>query len=111
MSEQSGKVERHIYPDELKQEAIRLVLESGLSNSQAGKKLGVPSKTLGNWVTPLRKAQRLKAIGIGVANDDPAALRQENLELRKELARARMERDILKKFSQYAASQMPGGLP
>lgn len=111
MSEQSGKVERRIYPDELKQEAIRLVLESGLSSAQAGAKLGVRPKTVGGWVTPLRKAKRLKAIEIGVANDDPAALKQQNLELQKENARLRMERDILKKFSQYAASQMPGGLP
>ena len=111
MSGQSGKLERRSYPDELKQEAIRLVLESGLSNAQAGAKLGVPHKTVGNWITPLRKAKRLKAIESGMATDDPAALKQENIELRKELARACMERDILKKFSQYAASQMPGGLP
>lgn len=111
MSGQSEKSERRVYSSELKQEAIRLVLESGLSNAQAAAKIGVQPKTLGKWVAPLRKAKRLKAIEIGVANDDPVALRQQNMLLQKEVARLRMERDILKKFSQYAASQMPGGLP
>jgi transposase len=111
MSEQASATERRIYSAELKQEAVRLVLESGLNNTQAGRKLGVPPKTVGGWVTPHRKANRLKAIEIGLANDDPAALKQQNIQLQKENARLRMERDILKKFSQYAASQMPGGLP
>ena len=111
MSEKTGQIERRVYSSELKQEAVRLVMESGLSNAQAGARLGVRPKTVGAWITPFRRAKRLKAIEIGVANDDPAALKQQNLELQKEIARLRMERDILKKFSQYAASRMPGGLP
>jgi transposase-like protein len=52
----------------------------------------------------------MKQIATGVANDDPAALRAQIGELQKQLRRAEMERDILKKFSIYASSQMPGGL-
>jgi transposase-like protein len=73
--------------------------------------LGVPPKTLANWVRPLRKEQRSGQIAVGVAHDDPAALRARIVELEKQLRRTEMEREILKKFSQYATTQMPGGLP
>ena len=58
MSGQSGKVERHIYPAELKQEALRLVLESGLSNSQAGK--GLAPGSLNEWLPAICQAQAEK---------------------------------------------------
>ena len=110
MSEASVRIERRIYSTEFKQEAIRLVLEHGYSTDGAGKKLGVPPKTLANWVRPHRRENRLKQIATGLVNDDPAAMKAQIAELQKQLRRAEMERDILKKFSQYAATQMPGGL-
>ena len=81
MSEPSGKIERQVYSAELKQEAVRLVIEMGLNCTQAGQKLGAPAKTVANWVRPHRRQNRLKQIAQGVANDDPAALKAENLEL------------------------------
>ena len=111
MSESLEKIDRRVYSTELKQEAVRLVMEQGLNCTQAGGKLGVPAKTLANWARPHRRKESLKQIAQGVANDDPAALKADNLELRKQNLRLRQERDILKKFSQYAAGQMPGGLP
>lgn len=111
MSELSGKIERRIYSVELKQEAVRLVMELGQSCVQAGQKLGVPAKTLANWVRPHRNQNRLKRIAQGVSNDDPGAMKAQIIELQKQNDRLRLERDILKKFSQYAAGQMPGGLP
>lgn len=111
MSELSGTIERRVYSGELKQEAVRLVMEQGLTCAQAGQRLGVASKTLATWVRPHRNRNRLKQIAQGVANDDPAALKAQIIELQKQNDRLRLERDILKKFSQYAAGQMPGGLP
>jgi transposase len=111
MSEPVQKVERKQYSQQLKAEAVRLVLEHGYTCDAAGQKLGVPSKTLANWARPHRRDNRLKQISAGVENDDPVALRAQIIELQKQLRRAEMERDILKKFSQYAANQMPGGLP
>jgi transposase len=66
-------IERRIYSQELKQEAVRQVMEHGLNCAQAGRKLGVSAKTLANWVRPQRRDNRLKQIVAGVANDDPAA--------------------------------------
>jgi transposase len=111
MSDATQKSDRKQYSQELKAEAIRLVLEHGYTCDAAGQKLGVPPKTLANWARPHRRENRRKQISVGVENNDPAALRAQIVELQKQLRRAEMERDILKKFSQYAANQMPGGLP
>ncbi len=102
--------ERRIYPPQFKDQAIQLVLGEGRTCAEAGQKLGVPAKTLANWVRPHRKERRSNEIAVGVANDDPAALRARIAELEKQLRRTEMEREILKKFSQYAAGQMPGSL-
>ena len=67
--------------------------------------------TGGLGATARTKQERSAQIAIGVANDDPAALRARIAELEKQLRRTEMEREILKKFSQYATTQMPGGLP
>ncbi|MGN6370086.1 MAG: transposase [Phycisphaerae bacterium] len=109
MADKSDKptlVERRHYPEEFKTEAIKLVIEQGYTTRQAGKQLGVPHKTLANWVRPLRKRKRSSEIAQGIQNDDPAALKAHIAELQKQLRRAEMERDILKKFSIYASSQM-----
>jgi len=97
-------VRKH-YPPEFKAQAVSLVLEQGYSCHQAGKQLGIPHKTLANWVRPQRKQQRSAQIAAGVAKDDPAALRARIVELEKQLRRAEMEREILKKATAYFAKE------
>ena len=101
----SQRVVRKRYPADFKAEAIRLVLEQGYTCSKAGKQLGVPHKTLANWVRPRRKQQQTTAIAEGVLKDDPAALRGRIAELEKQLRRAEMEREILKKATAYFAKE------
>lgn len=60
------EIERRQYPRQFKDEAIRLVLEQGYTCGKAGEQLGVPAKTLANWVRPLRKEKRLAQIAVGV---------------------------------------------
>ena len=96
---------RKYYPPEFKAEAIKLVVEQGYSCRQAGKQLGIPHKTLANWVRPRRKQERSAQIAAGVAQDDPAALRARIGELEKQLRRAEMEREILKKATAYFAKE------
>ncbi len=104
---QPGRSNASVYTAEFKAEAVRLALEHGYTYGDAGKKLGVPPKSVANWARPLRKGKRLTRMTVGIENNDPAALRAQISELQKQLRRAEMERDILKKFSQYAATQMP----
>ena len=87
------------YTLEFKLEAVRLV-QGGQAKSVTAKVLGVPGPTLGNWV---RLAAKGKLAGAGAK---PVSAEQMELaRLRAELARVKMERDILKKATAYFAKE------
>ena len=91
------KTTRARYTLEFKQEAARLV-EAGQSIAAAARTLGVIEQTLFNWV----KAQRQGKLK-GVDSKPVSAEQMEIGRLRAELARVRMERDILGKATAYFA--------
>jgi transposase len=94
------------YTPEFRAEAIKLVTEQGLSQEAAAKRLSIPSGTLGNWLTRERLPKKRNAVPGALST---AELEAENKQLRKELAEARMERDILKKATAYFAREsLPG---
>jgi len=97
MSESTRMVIRKQYPPEFKTEAVKRVLQQGCSCGQAGQQLGVPQKTLANWVRPYRQQQRAAQIAAGLKTDDPQALKARIADLEKQLRRTEMEREILKK--------------
>ncbi len=80
-------------PKEFRAEAVRLVLEQGLSLRDAAQRISVARGTLAGWVANARAPRAGKAPG----SRSVAELEDEVSSLRKELARTRMERDILKK--------------
>jgi len=91
-----ARLPRKVYTYEFKMEAVRLV-ESGQSIAEAARSLGVIEQTLSNWIKAHR-AGKLSANGRG------AKLSAEQIEIRQlraELARVRMERDILGKAAAY----------
>lgn len=92
------KAARARYTLEFKQEAVRLV-ESGQSIAAAARTLGLVEQTLFNWVKAQRQGTLKGADHPTVAN----ALQIENTRLRAELARVKMERDILGKATAYFA--------
>lgn len=93
------------YTPEFKAEAVKLVTEQGLSQETAASRLGIPKGTLGNWMAAA-KASTCSAVP---GSRSAAELEAENARLRKELAEARMERDILKKATAYFAREsLPG---
>ena len=82
-----------------KQEAVRLV-KAGQAASVTAKVLGLPQQTLSNWLRLADKGQ-LKGV-----TDKPVSAEQAELaRLRAELARVKMERDILKKATAYFAKE------
>jgi len=91
------KAIRGQYTLEFKQEAVRMV-ESGQSIAAAARSLGVVEQTLYNWVKAQREG-RLK----GAAKSKVSAEQMEISRLRAELARVKMERDILGKATAYFA--------
>ena len=85
------KTVRARYTLEFKQEAVRLV-EAGQSIAATARSLGVVEQTLFNWVKASREGR------LSGADSKPVSAEQMEISrLRAELARVKMERDILKK--------------
>lgn len=83
---------RKTYPTELRAEAVKMALEQGLSIEEAAKRLGIPKGTLANWLKAAKADTSKPAPGARSV----AELEAENARLRKELADARLERDVIK---------------
>ena len=94
------KTSRARYTLEFKQEAVRLV-RAGQSVAAAARTLGVVEQTLYNWV----KAQRSGKL-TGADSKPVSAEQMELSRLRAELARVKMERDILGKATAYFAKEL-----
>jgi transposase len=92
------KATRARYTLEFKQEAVRLV-ESGQSIAAAARSVGVVEQTLFNWV----KAKRQGRLQGASSSKAASAEQMEISRLRAELARVKMERDILGKATAYFA--------
>ena len=85
------------YSEEFKQEAVRIALTSGLPRERIASDLGVGKSTLGKWVSDYRPSDLVSA--------PQADLARENERLRLENRVLKEERDILKKATQFFASQ------
>jgi len=85
------------YTMEFKLEAVRLV-EGGQSIAVVARTLGVVDQTLFNWVKARREGKLT-----GVDSRPVSAEQMEIARLRAELARVKMERDILGKATAYFA--------
>ena len=93
------------YSDELKSEAVKMVNEQGLSQEEVGRRLSIPKGTIASWVVASKSGRAPSRPG----DLSVAELSTENRRLRKELAEARMEREILKKAAAYFAKEsLPG---
>ena len=92
-----SKAVRARYTLEFKQEAVRLVT-GGQSIASVARTLGVVDQTLFNWVKADRQG-RLQ----GADSKAVSAEQMEISRLRAELARVKMERDILGKATAYFA--------
>jgi transposase len=88
---------RRVFPDVFKREAVDRVLTSGLPIGRVASELGLHETQLRRWMRrePGTGAARRPVAPVPVAS--PADLAAENARLKRELQRAEMERDILKK--------------
>ena len=95
--------EKKQYSEGVKTEAVRMVIEQGLSLREASRQLTIPKGTLVNWV---RRAMNESTTGTASPGaPSMTTMLTENARLRKELNDARMERDILKKATAYFARE------
>lgn len=89
------KSTRARYTLEFKQEAVRLV-EGGQSQAAVARTLDLAEQTLFNWVKAHRQGR------LNGADNKPVSVEEmEIARLRAELARVKMERDILGKATAY----------
>ena len=91
------KKKRRKYSKEFKAEAVKLVLEQGLTRAQASRDLGVAESVLGRWG---QLAERDAQPG-GLTAEE----REELKRLRKEVRILRTEREILKKAAAFFAKE------
>jgi transposase len=94
------------YTEEFKTEAIRLAESVG--GHEAARRLGVPVATLGNWSRRRRvagaPAPEVVVPGTAIPLRRPVSeLEAENSRLRRELADAKLDVEILRKATAYFA--------
>jgi transposase len=97
---QTTSPNRRRFSDEFKHDAVRLVVDEEYSFKAAAKAIGVSEKTLRDWHKKL--APPPKACGADATVEE---LREENKRLRRQLQRAELEREILKKATAYFAKE------
>ena len=93
------------YSKELKAEAVKMVLEQGISQPEVARQLSIPKGTIGNWIAKAKANPQI----IDPEGRTVAELAKENQRLRKELTKAQMERDFLKKATAYFAKESEPG--
>ncbi len=95
-----GALVRRRFDDEFKQAAVRLIVEEKYTFKAAAAAVGVSDQTLRSW-----HARFAAPPATCVENATLEELRAENQRLRKELRRAELEREILKKATAYFAKE------
>ena len=89
------------YPAEFKERAVKLAVESDQSIAQTARDLGVNENTLHTWIGKYHRVERQEH------QVHSEHLYEELKRLRKDNARLKEERDILKKAAAYFAQQLP----
>ncbi len=98
-SEVGAQQHRRKFTPQFKDEAVKLVIESGRPIAQVARDIGVNEGTLGNWVMIFRSEH---------AGDEPALTiseRAELAQLRRDNQILRMEREFLKKAAAFFATE------
>jgi len=96
---------RRKYTDEFKREAVRLASSPGSSIASVATDLGIDRSVVADWVKKTRQGRYEPTPGKPLKTESQGELEQ----LRRELAKVKMERDILKKALGYFAKDPTRG--
>ena len=91
--------ERRLFSEEFKREAVKLVGQPGASKAAIARDLGIGANLLGRWC----RDANVDAEGTDVLEKVSP---QEYERMRRELAKVKTERDILKKALGYFAADL-----
>jgi len=92
-----SKRKRTVYPREFKLEAVRLILEKGMTGAQVARDLGVNPELIYRWKREFQHDPAFAFPGQGNVPADQAELKR----LQKRVKELEEERDILKKTLGY----------
>ena len=95
------RLPRRIFTAEYKAEAVKLVIEQQIPQAEVARQLDISIKSLHNWVKEYRNGALKGSQGANKLTPEQHRIR----ELERELAVAKMERDILKKATAYFARE------
>ena len=87
------------YTPEFKRSAVALVVEQKYTRNEAAQNLGIGTGTLDKWLLAHRKRNG------SINAEEELDFKKRMTQLERELARTRMERDILKKATAYFAKE------
>ena len=100
------RIPKALYTKEVREEAVKLVTEGGLSVPEVGRRLSIAPSTISYWVRAHRAGMLAR---VGGQQKPLSDVEMELARLRRENAELRMERDILKKAAAYfAKGSLPG---
>lgn len=103
MAQEDGSVRpKKTHSDEFRRSVVDHLISSGKSAAQVGREFGISSEIVRQW--KLRYGPAVSPID-AAAPKSPEDLARENRELRRELARTIMQRDILKKTIAIVSEQ------
>ena len=89
------------YTDEFRQAAVKQVVDGGRAIRQVARSLEMSAGTLGNWVAKANKGEALSKL----SSKPLSELEAEVSRLRQEVARLKIEKEILKKAAAYFAKE------
>jgi transposase len=92
---------RRQFTREFKLEAVKLVRERGVSAAQAARDLGIGNNVMSRWVREAAADKAQAFPGRGQMKPDDAEVAR----LKRELAKTKAERDILKKAIGFFAKE------
>ena len=90
------------YSQELREEAVRLIAEDGMTAGKVSQLLDIPKSMVANWF----RLHKKRTLSSGGKTQKPLTeVEQELARVKRELAKVKMERDILKKAAAYFAKE------
>lgn len=92
-----------IYSKEFREQAVKQVIEEGLSPKEAARHLSMPVSTFEYW---LKAAQIGKLGDVGKTQRPLTEIELEPAKTKRELTEIKMERDLLKNAAAYFAREV-----
>ena len=97
------RIPNGIYSKEFREQAVKQLIDEGLSAEAVAKRLQLPKSTLSTWVRAQRSG---KLVDMGKNQQPLTEIELELARTKRELAEVKLERDLLKQAAAYFAQEI-----